>query len=139
MAVGCVLPPAGVGWGVVSEGGIKTASIVWRYPLDAPTSRGGHDFRRIIDSWGVQGRDLDLGAVHRRGLEVEREVRRRDFRAEHVVGEDRDELVFVLGLEQILDRAVRKRGERGVRRREQRERAGAIERVLEIGRVDGRE
>ena len=97
----------------------------------------GHDIGR--DHVGVLDRHARAGRVDMHGLAIDGGVAdlaagegfgRRDAR-DDVVGQDLDELVAVLRLEQVLDRALGQRGESLVRRCEDGERAGTLQRVDE--------
>ena len=54
-----------------------------------------------------------------------------------MAGQDLDQLVLVLGLEQRVDRAGRQRVEGRVDRREDGERTGALQRLDQAGGLDG--
>src|SRR5690606_5115459 len=60
-----------------------------------------------------------------------------DAARDHVVGENGGQLLAVLGLDEVLDRTRWQLGEGRVCRREDREGAGAAERVLEASRLNG--
>ena len=65
--------------------------------------------------------------------------RRHRLGANDMAGQDLDQLVLVLGLEQRVDRAGRQRVEGLVGRREDGERAGALQRLDQAGGLDGRD
>ncbi len=54
-----------------------------------------------------------------------------------MIGQDGDQLVLVLGLEQLFNRAGRQRGERVVGGSEDGERAGTLQGVDQTGGLDG--
>src|SRR5690606_20546292 len=82
--------------------------------------------------------DGDGGALHcRRGQFLAGDGGRHHFSREHVVGEDGGELVLVLGLQQVLDRAGGERSKGGVGGGEDGEGTGATQRLFEAGSLDG--
>ena len=76
-----------------------------------------------MEAWAIGGLGLVQGHGHGR----------RHLALDHVVGEDRHELVLVLRLQQRLDRALRQRGEGLVGRGEHGQRAFGLQRLDQAG------
>lgn len=94
---------------------------------------GGRDSGAIDADLAVLDRDLHGLTLNGLGLCELDDIGRLHRTRYHVIGQDVRELGLVLRLKQVLDRAGRKLGEGGIRRREHGERALALQRFDETG------
>ena len=86
----------------------------------------------------VVSADRDVCAINGSGRVKRDDLGRINLSGHDVVREDGNELIVILGLEQMLERAGRKLGERFVIRRENRERAFALQRAYEVCGIERR-
>ena len=117
--------------------GMMTVSITWMTPFDAAMSVFTTCALSTI-TWPPIVDTLIERALHGLGVLHLDDVGGHDLAGYHVVGEDGGQLGLVLGLQQILDGALRQLGERLVGRREHRERARALQRLDQAGRLERR-
>ena len=121
---------------VPAQFGRTTLSMTWMTPLLATMSA----LTTLASLTMTPSRGVDLEAVALDGLDLlglAREVGGHDLAGDDVVGQDLRQLGLVLGLQQGVERAGRQAGEGGVGRREDGERARALERLDQAGGLDG--
>ena len=105
--------------------------MTWITPFEAATS--AVEMTAPFTFGAAVERDGHFGALHGGGLHAFGQVGRHHLARHDVVGQDGDQLVLVLGLQQVFDGAGRQSGEGSVGRREDGERAFALQRLDQAG------
>ncbi len=112
-----------------------TESITWITPFDASIS--AVEITAPIHLGPAFQRDRDICALHGGGRQAFRQVGRHHFARHDVIGQHGDQLILVLGLQQVFHGASRQRGKGGIRRGKDGERAGALQRFDQTGGFNG--
>lgn len=93
--------------------------------------------RRAVDLGAAFKSDRDLFAVHGGSFHAFGQVGGHHFARDDVIGQDSNQLILVLRLQQVFNRSCRKRSKSGVGRREHGERAGALQSIDQTCGLNG--